>query len=446
LASNSNGFRTIGRCALIAVLTVLGQSPANADDWPDKPSLVYAGHLIRAAGRPAEKDRTLVLSKGRISAIHEGLLTPAELGLTGAKPRIVDLRSAYVLPGLIDLHVHLTTIVEPGEALRTVTLNSADLALIARNNALKTVRAGVTTVVDLGTGRKAHEAAIFALRDAISAGRVSGPRILAAGSPISPTGASRTARFAPAVNGALEPQGVCNGADDCRRAVREQVKRGADVINFYNSGSLNDAFLAPQTLTAEEMSAIVETAHSLGRKVVADGHTAKGVNMALRAGADIVDTVPWPDDETWRLLHSTGAVFVPHLQAFRVSFAQLPPVRRKNEPPVFERLRELQKRPLSAERAREEGVPMALGSDPGIIRHGDNARDLEDMVAMGMSPAEALAAATTTGARALGLERHIGALEVGMSADMIAVDTDPQQDITAIRNIRAVMVRGRLQP
>ena len=424
----------------------MGQSSANAHDWLDKPSLVYAGHLIRAAGQPTENDRTLVIRKGLISAIYPGVLTPAELGLADAEPRVVDLRSAYVLPGLIDLHVHLTTLVEPGGKLRTVKLNSADLALIAHINALKTIQAGVTTVVDLGTGRKAHEEAIFALRDAISAGRVSGPRILAAGSPISPTGASRTARFAPAVNGALEPQGVCNGADDCRRAVREQVKRGADAINFYNTGRLNDAFLAPQTFTAEEMRAIVETAHSLGRRVVADGHTAKGVNAALRAGADIVDTMPWPDSETWQLLYHTRAVFVPHLQAFRGSFAELPSARRKNEAPVFERLRELESRPLSAARAYGEEVPMALGSDPGITQHGDNARDLEDMVAMGMSPAKASAVATTVGARGLGLEQRIGAFEVGISADMIAVDADPQEDIGAIRNLRAAIVRGRLQP
>ena len=139
------------------------------------------------------------------------------------------------------------------------------------------------------------------------------------GSPISHTGKSRTGLYRAEVEAVIGPEGVCNGTDDCRRAVREQVERGADAINFYNSGSLLDEYLVEQTFTDAEMHAIVETAHALGRKVIADGHTALGVNAALRAGADIIDTVPWPDGETWELLEETGAFFVPHLYAYEVS-------------------------------------------------------------------------------------------------------------------------------
>ncbi len=426
---------------LIVVLATLVQSAVCADDW----TIVYAGQLIRAAGQPAEKDQTLLIHKGIITAIQPGFQTPAELGLTLPEDAILDLRPAFVLPGLIDLHVHLTTAVEAGEPLRTVTLTAADLALTGSINARKTVLAGVTTAVDLGTGWRAHEEAIFALRDAIAAGRISGPRLLLVGSPISPTGSSRTGHFAPALDDVLVPQGVCNGADDCRRAVREQIKRGADIINFYNTGSLNDPVLAAQTFSADEMRAIVDTAHALGRKVIADGHTAQGVNAALRAGADIVDTMPWPDEQTWQLLQQTGATFVPHLQAFRLVFADMPDAGQAGARPVDQRLQDIKSRPLSAVRAWREKLLIALGSDSGIVQHGDNAGDLEDLVAMGMTPAQALAAGTLIAARALGLEQQIGALEIGMSADMIAVDADPQQDIKALRNVRAVMVRGRVQ-
>jgi len=440
--SISSGFQAIGRHALIIALATLVQSSVEADDWV----VVYAGHLIRAAGQPAENSQTLLVRNGVITAIQPGFQNPAALGMNVPPENIVDLRSNFVLPGLIDLHVHLTTVVEAGEAWRSVTLNAADLVLIAHRNALKTVRAGITTAVDLGTAWKAHEEAIYALRSAIAAGRLPGPRLLAAGSPISPTGSSRTGLFNPALDGAMKPQGVCDGVDECRRAVREQVMRGADIVNFYNTGSLNDPYLVPQTFTDAEMRAIVETAHALGRKVIADGHTAPGVNAALRAGADVVDTMPWPDEETWQLLHQTGATFVPHLQAFGKVFKDLPDTVQLDAAPVVPRLQDIRSRPFSAVRALREHVPIALGSDPGIIQHGDNAGDLEDFVSIGMTPAQALASATLIAARALGLQKQIGSLEVGMSADMIAVDNDPQRDILAMRDIRAVIVRGRLQP
>lgn len=431
----------IGRCGLVLLLLASAQDLATADEWV----IVHTGNLIRKAGEPAEASQTMVVHNGVFDRIVTGYQTAAELGLDVSESAVIDLRSYFVLPGLIDLHVHLTTPVQTDEPVGTVPRGAADLALVGAENARKTVLAGVTTAVDLGTGWRDHEEAIYALREAITAGDLPGPRLLVVGSPISATGSSRTRQFAPALAGVLVPQGVCDGADDCRRAVREQIKRGADLINFYDSGSLNDTYLVPRTFTDEEMHAIVETAHSLGRRVIADGHTAEGVNAALRAGADIVDTVPWPDEETWRLLHRTGATFVPHLQAFRIVFAQLPATGKIGASPIEQRFQDVRSRPLSAKRALREKVPMALGSDTGIVEHGGNAGDLEDFVAIGMTPAESLAAATTVAAEALGLQDHIGVIAAGMSADFVAVDDDPQRDVRTLRRVRAVMVRGRLQ-
>lgn len=425
----------------IAILAILNPSAANAAEWV----AVHAGHLIREAGQPAEHNRTLLIHDGLLVNILDGFQTSEELGSSFTSSNVIDLKSFYVLPGLIDMHVHLTTLAEPGEALRTVTLDAADLAVIGYLNARRTVMAGVTTAVDLGTGWRQHEEAIYALRSAIAEGRIVGPRLLVAGSPISSTGSSRTGRFSPELEGALVPQGVCDGAADCEQAVREQIRRGSDIINVYDSGSLNDPFLVASTFTESEMRAIVATAHSLGRKVIADGHVAEGVNLALLAGADVVDTVPWPDELTWRLLHQSGATFVPHLQAFRLVFSTMPDELSSQATTIERRFQDIRSRPLSAERALQENIPIALGSDTGLVQHGDNVRDLEDLVAMGMTASQALAAGTLIPARALGLQGEIGKLEAGMSADLVAVEIDPQQDVKALRNVRAVMVRGRMQ-
>ena len=286
--------------------------------------LIHAGTVLADPARPPLESVTLVSEGGILQSIEDGFIVPSALGWNKNEAQVLDLSSAYVLPGLIDLHVHLTSPAEPGGDLKAVKQSPADMALTAVVLGQRNLAAGFTTVVDLGTGRRDHELAIYALRAAVNEGRIAGPRIIAAGSALSPTGASRTGRYRSEVEAAIPPQGVCDGADDCRRVVREQIARGADIINIYNSGSLNDEIIAQQTFTDAEFEAIVESAHALGRLVIADGHTAAGINAALHAGADIVDTAPWPDEESWRLLRETGAAFEPHLYAFEQAVGDAP--------------------------------------------------------------------------------------------------------------------------
>lgn len=405
--------------------------------------VVHAGTLLAVPGAAPKTRQTVVIRDGRVDAIRAGFLTPAQVGGDDGT-EVIDLADQFVLPGLIDLHVHLTTEVEAGEALRTVTRTAADLALSARRHARQTFVAGFTTVLDLGTARQAHEEAIFALRDAINAGIAVGPRILAVGSPLSPTGSSRTDRFVTDVEAAVEPQAVCDGADSCARAVREQIRRGADVINFYNSGSLRDKDLAEQVFTAGEMQAIVESAHALNRKVIADGHTSAGINAALRAGVDVLDTAPWPDDTTWKLLSDRRTFFEAHMHAFVVAAgfstgasADSPP-----EPPVAARVRDVMSRPFSAQVAHEHGVPIAYGSDTGIVAHGDNAQDLIELVRIGLTPMQAIEVATINSAAAIGWGGRIGSLEVGKRGDLIATRGNPLEDITALQRVDYVMREG----
>ncbi|MFT7461046.1 MAG: imidazolonepropionase-like amidohydrolase [Planctomycetota bacterium] len=402
--------------------------------------VIHAGTLLAVPGEAALKQQTVVIENGKVLRVEAGYINIPD-------SEYIDLRCCFVLPGLIDLHVHLTSPVEPGGQLRVVTESSADLAIRAVQFAKRTLEAGFTTVVDLGTGHRNHAEAIFALRRATQAHKVAGPRIIAAGSPISPTGLSRTALYRAEVEAVVGPEGVCNGADDCRRAVREQVKSGADIINFYNTGSLLDEYMVEQTFTDEEMRAIVETAHALGRRVIADGHSARGVNAALRAGADIVDTVPWPDEDTWRLLKKTGAFFVPHLYAFEASLGDTEESLRSGTThwlpePILKRLLSVKQNPYSAVEAHKRGINIAFGSDTGVIEHGDNASEFVELVKAGLSPNEALVTATSNAAEALGLQASLGKLEQGYAADIIALAKDPLADIHELKKVVFVMRDG----
>ena len=406
----------------------------------DQVLVIHAGSLLAIPGGEVKKEQTIVVENGKISTILDGFTSHQE-------SQLIDLSCCFVLPGLIDMHVHLTTPVKPGGSLRTVTDTSADMALRAARFAQLTIEAGFTTVLDLGTGRRSHEEAIYALRRATREHSLPGPRIIAVGSPISHTGKSRTGLYRAEVESVVGPEGVCNGADDCRRAVREQVKRGADAINFYNSGSLLDEHLVEQTFTDEEMRAIVETAHVLGRKVIADGHTAPGINAALRAGADIIDTAPWPDKETWRLFKKTGASLSPHLYAFEVSTGDTEELLRSGTTSwlpelILKRLLAVKQNPYAAEEAHKRGVSIVFGSDAGVIEHGDNAGEFYELIKIGLTPMEAIETATVNAATALGLENKIGSLRTGLSADLIAVRADPLRDINELKKIVFVMRDG----
>ncbi|MEJ1964696.1 MAG: amidohydrolase family protein [Gammaproteobacteria bacterium] len=436
----------LGRCISLC-LALLGGSAVSVAAPAEPNVIIHAGSLLAVPGEPAKKNQTLVIRDGRIVAVRDGFISAAEAGLQGPF-ELIDLSTRFVLPGMIDLHVHLTTEAAEGEALRVVTRNAADLALVARGHARETLDAGFTTVLDLGTARAAHADAIRALKAAIEAGTVSGPRVLSVGSPISTPGSSRTGRFAGEVEAAVGPEGVCSGPDDCRRAVREQVALGADVINFYNTGSLGDLRIVEQAMTPAEMSAVVETAHALGRKVVADGHTAAGINAAVRAGADIIDTGPWADAESFRLMKQHGVYFEPHMHAFVVAVGSSrsgsTTVADEPESPILKRLRAVLDRPFSAQEAHESGVPLAYGSDTGIVRHGDNAGDLRELVKIGLTPMQAIQVATLRSAAALGLQAEIGSLLPGKRADVIATDRDPFVDVEALGAVSFVMREGHV--
>jgi len=414
-------------------------------------TIIHAGHMLDVAGTVPKSEQSIIIRNGRIAGVREGYVDGGAIDADDALT--VDLRDRFVMAGLIDTHVHLTTEPKPGGSLETVTLSDADLALRAAVNARALLEAGFTTVMDMGTGRRAHESAIYAVRDAIARGDIDGPEILAAGSPISATGLSRTGRFRDGVEAAVGPEGVCNGADDCRRAVREQIRRGADFINFYNTGSLLTAGSAAQALTLEEMQAIVETAHALGRIAVADGGNTpgdpSGIHAAIRAGADIVDTVTYPTAESFALMKSHGTVMAPHVYALEAAVGDTPETLETGSMgwlprPLPESLFALKQQESSALPAYAAGVRLALAADSGVFQHGLNAREIVSYAGLGIPVDAALAAATINAARAHDILDRVGTIETGKEADIIAMDASPFEDVEAVTEIRFVMANGHI--
>ena len=412
-------------------------------------TVIHAAHLLAEPGKPPLEQHSIFIRDGLITKVVPGYLEPATI--EGEKPHFIDLKNAFVLPGLFDLHVHITMQAEPGEHLRVVTETDADLALTGAQHAALTLQAGFTTIVDLGRpGTPGHEVAAFALRDAILKGKVPGPRILVSGSPLSATSQSRRPRFRDGVEQVVGAMAVCDGADACRRAVREQVRKGADIISFYNSGSLLFANPVAQAMTDAEMQAIVDTAHNLGRKVIADGHHAAGIAAALRAGVDIVDSIHFASDANLKQIRKSATFMQSHIYAVVAAVGDTRDTVHDgvvwwHPTYVLEGLFDIKQKPFAVSRAYKAGIRnMALATDAGNFPHGDNARDLVEYVKRGIPPAFAIQIATINSARALGLEDKLGSIEVGKQADIIATSASPIDDIAELTRVNFVMREGKV--
>ncbi len=397
---------------------------------------VQAGRLLAdpATGK-VETAKTLVLENGKVARIVDGYA--AEPG-----GRVVDLKDSFVLPGLIDSHVHLTGQQGPTSRLDNVTQSPADEAMVGAGYARKTLLAGFTTVADLG----ATNQAIFALRDGIKRGDVPGPRIIAAGSAVSVHGGHGDINgYSEEVMHVLRPTSVCSGPDDCRRAVREQVWLGTDIIKITATGGVlsNTAAGLAQQFSDAELAAIVETAHRMGRKVTAHAHGVDGINSFLKAGGDSIEHGTYLDAESVTLFKKNGAYLVPTLMAgdFVYRIASGP----NNFLTPAQTAKALDAGPkmlAMARRAHEGGVKIAFGTDTGVSAHGDNAGEFALLVKAGLTPLEAVQAATVNAADHFSLSAEIGSLAPGKAADLIAVKGDPLKDVTELQRVTSVIKGG----
>ncbi|WP_430418590.1 amidohydrolase family protein [Phenylobacterium sp.] len=418
--------------AAVAALCLAG--PAMAQTV----TVIHAGGLLDKPGQAAKGPSTIVVRDGKVASVQAGYADPP------AGARVVDLKDQFVLPGLIDMHVHIFSDDDKMKArIEGANRDIEDNFVIGVDNARRTLEAGFTTIRDLGSDIRS----VTALRDGINNGLLAGPTIVPAGRAI----AIRSGHADPSNNlnrdmadaALAKAENVCNGADDCRRAVRSQISQGAEVIKFTATGGVNSNVAGGlgRQMFDDEMKAIVDTAHMFGRKVAAHAHGTDGIEAALRAGVDSIEHGTFGTPETDALFKKTGAWFVPTMLAPQAALAQARAGSRSKNT--------LDKAEIAAKaamdnhrRAIASGAKIAFGTDTGVSSHGDNGKEFALMVQAGMTPAQAIKAATVDAAELLGRSEALGSLEPGKDADLIAVTKSPLADVTELERPTFVMRRG----
>ncbi|MBB1309219.1 amidohydrolase family protein [Pseudoalteromonas sp. SR41-8] len=428
---------------LITILAALGTTVYSAASFATQTQVIYAGSMLAGAEQILEKQRTIVIEDAIITRIEKGYVSVIDLALPDAK--IIDLKNQFVMPGLIDMHVHVTFERDANaNPHQWLTEYEADYALRSIKYLQRSLEAGFTSVRDLGSSYKV----IFPLQRAVERGDIQGPRIFAAGDTITPTGGHADLHgyrkdISDVISGGL---GVCDGADDCRRAVREVIKSGADVIKITATGGVlsNTAAGVNQQFTDQELMAIVDTAHNLGRSVTAHAHGTSGIKAALRAGVDSIEHGSYLDKETVKLFKQYNAYLVPTLLAGQTVSQEV--LSNPNMPTaIADKVRTVVPNvAASFKLALKNNVNIAFGTDSGVSRHGNNADEFLWLVKYGMTEKQAIMSATVNAAKLLGQQDRLGQLSVGKQADIISVNGSPLDDITTLQNVQFVMKAGQI--
>ena len=400
-------------------------------------TLIHAGRLIDGVSDAPRERQTIVVDGGRIAAVESGFRAAT------AGDLVIDLSSATVMPGLMDMHVHLTSEHSRRSEIDSVRKGEADRAYDSVPFAERTLLAGFTTVRNVGDQFNVS----IALRRAIEEGKVRGPRVFTSGRSIGSTGghADASNSWGPFLY-SDDPRlnTVCNGADGCREAVRQRYKDGVDSIKITATGgvmSIAKSGTAPQ-FTEDELAAIISTAHDYGLKVAAHAHGTEGMKRAVRAGIDSIEHGTLMDDETMRLMKQQGTHYVPTISAGRWVYdkAQDPTYF-----PAIVRPKALAIGPVIQKtfaKAWQAGLTIMFGTDCGVCEHGSNAREFGYMVEAGMPIMAAIRSATIVPARYLGIDDRLGSIEAGKLADIVAVPGDPMTDASVMERVSFVMKEG----
>jgi imidazolonepropionase-like amidohydrolase len=398
-------------------------------------TVIWCGTLHTVADNEAKKDMTVLVAGNKIVGVEKGFTNP------GPNDRVIDLKDKTVTPGWMDMHVHISNETSPTQYIERFQLNEADHAFKSVAFARKTLLSGFTTIRDAGG------TVVPGLRNAINAGTVEGPRIIAAGKSIGSTGshADPTNGYRQDLMGNPGPDdGVANGVDECMKAVRQRYKDGSDVIKIVSTGGVLSvaASGSGSQFTEEEIKAIVKTAADYGMKVMCHAHGAEGIKRAIRAGVTSIEHGSLLDDEAISLFKQYGTWYVPTLTAGRsvADSAQkpgyYPPVVAQKAIAIGPKLKE------AFAKAHKAGVKIAFGTDAGVFRHGSNWMEFVYMIDAGMKPAEALRSATLHAATLIGKEDVLGTIETGKLADIVAVEGDLLKDPQAFGRVVFVMKDG----
>ncbi len=423
--------RLLGTCLLS--LTLFATS-ALADT-----TLIHAGTLLAVPGERPARNKTVVIVDKQIAGVRDGFVDSSEYD-EGAT--VIDLRNHFVLPGLMDMHVHLQGEMGPQRDIDRLKMSSELMQMRSVMYAMRTLEAGFTTVRDVGNSGQE----MYALRDAINKGWIDGPRIIAAGRVAITGGHADVSGVRPAFMEFLTDESVCDGPFDCRRSTRNQIKYGADLIKITSTGGVmtDRATGTGQQMEADEIAEVVRAAARMGRKVASHAHHEDGIVAALEGGVASIEHGSYAGERAIPLFKETGAYLVPTLLAGKTvataaveSDFMSPAIKAKA-------IRVGNDMAGNFEKAHKAGVNIAYGTDSGISPHGTNAEEAVLMVAAGMSEMDVLVSATINTADLIDMSDSLGTIEAGKMADIIAVSGSPLDNIEELLDVDFVMKDGKV--
>jgi imidazolonepropionase-like amidohydrolase len=401
--------------------------------------IIYAGELLAVPGEPAKTEQTIVIRESKIVGVRDGYVDLEEFG---EKARVIDLKSSFVMPGMMDMHVHLQGELGPENDSEDLKMSAELKSMQSIHFAMKTLIAGFTTVRDVGSDSQ-H---MYALRDAINKGWVKGPRIIAAGGVGITGGHADVSGVKPELLEFYTDKTICDGPYDCRRATRRAIKFGADLIKITSTGGVltDRATGTGQQMEMDELKEVVLAAKRMGRKVASHAHQEDGIIAALEAGVDSIEHGTYTDKKAIKLFKKTGAYLVPTLLAGETVKYMAENSDFMSDAIKVKAIRVGGDMKINFAKSYQAGVKIAYGTDSGVSKHGTNAQEAVLMYEAGMPAMAVIKSATVSAADLIDMSDDLGTIEVGKYADIIATDGSPLENIKELLDVDFVMRSGEV--